>query len=92
MYQQGDIVEIVPTADDEISQYIAGSIAEIVAVETDYFSKRETYTIRFINLTNNNYERSLQYWLPKNLNYANPTKEVDINEKDIMSLLEDDNR
>lgn len=91
MYQPGDIVEIVPTADDEISQHIAGSIAEVVALDS-ILPERETYTISFINLTNNDYKRSLNYWQPKNLNYANSTKEADIDEKDIMSLLEDDNR
>lgn len=92
MYQPGDIVEIVPTADDEISQHIAGSIAEIVVMESDFGFKTETYTIRFINLTNNDYKRSLNFWQPKNLNYANSTKEADIDEKDIMSLLEDDDK
>jgi len=91
MFNPGDIVEIVGTPDDEVSEEIAGSIAEIVKRD-DGFLLDESYEIKFINLINDSYKRSLQYWRPKNLRSVKEIKETIIDETDLMSLLEDDDR
>ena len=89
MFNVGDIVEIIPTEDDGISQRIAGSVAKIVAKErsNSLVGSFESYNISFINLKDDRYKAAVGCWQPKNLRLQSIPKETDINESDIMDLL-----
>ena len=90
MFNPGDIVEIVGTIDDDISQRIDGSIAEIVRVEEPLLKVRQTYEVRFIDFKGTAFRNATRHWQPKNLRLVGKIKENNITETDIMSLLESD--
>ena len=87
MFNVGDIVEIIPTEDDDVSQRIAGSTAQIARKETVTIGSQELYTISFIDLKDSRHRRATAHWQPKNLCLKSTLKETDINESDIINLL-----
>lgn len=90
MFNPGDIVEIVATIDDDISQRktyevrLDGSIAEIVRVEEPLLK------VRLIDFKGTAFRNATRHWQPKNLRLVGKIKENNITETDIMSLLESD--
>ena len=85
MFEIGDIVKIVPTEGDRLSQVIAGSTARIVEKETVTINSYDLYTISFIVIKDRRHIRATKHWASKNLCYASEVK--DVSESDIMNLL-----
>lgn len=85
MFEVGDIVKIVSTEDDGLSQIIAGSTARITKKETVIIGSYELYTISFIDIKDERYISGTAHWRAKNLCYASEVK--DVSESDIMNLL-----
>lgn len=85
MFEVGDIIKIVPTEDDRLSQVIAGSTARIVEKEIPTIGSYKLYTISFIDIKDKRYINGTAHWASKNLCYASEMK--DVSESDIMNLL-----